>query len=87
MKNIKTMTASQPKLHSFAESLVNVAIGYGIALISQVLVFPLFGIHVPLRDNILIGLIFTAISIIRSYILRRVFNWWHLKKLMIEIIS
>jgi len=59
---------------SFIESLGNVAIGYGVAVASQVMIFPLFGIHCRLRDNLLIGLWFTAISIVRSYALRRLFN-------------
>lgn len=70
---------SQPKKYSLFESLANVAIGYFVALFSQLIVFPLVGIHIPLGTNILIGLIFTGVSIVRSYTLRRVFNWIHLK--------
>jgi len=51
-----------------------VAVGYGVALLSQILVFPIFGIHVSLKQNVYIGLIFTVVSIIRSYFLRRIFN-------------
>ena len=69
----------QSKKHSFLESLLNVAAGYGIAILSQIAIFPLFGIHIPLRDNLLIGLFFTVISVVRSYALRRVFNWWHVR--------
>jgi len=64
----------QSKLYSFIEALINVAIGYVIALASQIVVFPYFGIHIPLRSNIFIGGIFTVVSIIRSYTLRRFFN-------------
>jgi len=64
----------QSKKFSFIESLSNVAIGYFVSLLSQILVFPIFDIHVDLKTNIYIGLFFTVISIIRSYILRRVFN-------------
>lgn len=64
----------QSKRNSFIESLTNVAIGYLVALASQLAIFPLFGVNLPLSDNILIGLWFTAISIIRSYALRRVFT-------------
>lgn len=64
----------QTKFHSFLESIVNVLIGYVVAVASQVLIFPLFGIHIPLSDNLLIGLFFTIVSIVRSYVLRRVFN-------------
>jgi len=64
----------QTKTHSLIESLTNVSIGYVVALLSQIVVFPMFGIYVPLSDNLLIGAWFTAISIIRSYVVRRYFN-------------
>jgi hypothetical protein len=64
----------QLKRHSLLESMVNVAVGYGVALLSQIIIFPLFGLNVSLRDNVLIGVFFTIISIIRSYLLRRLFN-------------
>lgn len=69
----------QTKIQSFIESLCNVAIGYGVALISQIIVFPWFGIQIKLRDNIAIGIIFTVISIVRSYMVRRLFNKLHHK--------
>lgn len=68
---------SQSRKHSLIESLVNVALGYFIALAAQLTIFPLFGIHVSLQDNLLIGLLFTVVSIARSYALRRLFNRWH----------
>jgi NhaP-type Na+/H+ or K+/H+ antiporter len=64
----------QTRLHSFIESIVNVMIGFGVAILSQVLIFPLYGIHIPLSSNFKIGAWFTAISIVRSYIVRRWFN-------------
>ena len=67
----------QTRWQSFFESCINVAIGYGVALLSQILVFPLFGIHIPLASNLAIGAIFTVISIARSYAVRRVFNRLH----------
>ncbi len=67
----------QTRMQSFIESCINVAIGYGVALLSQILVFPLFGIHIPMSSNIAIGAIFTVISIARSYTVRRVFNKLH----------
>ena len=72
----------QSKIGSVIESLVNVAIGFGIALVSQMLIFPLYGIHIPLHDNLAITGWFTIISIVRSYSLRRIFNaitTWRLK--------
>jgi len=67
----------QTRWQSFFESCINVAIGYGVALLSQIIVFPLFGIHIPLASNLAIGAIFTVISIARSYAVRRVFNQFH----------
>lgn len=64
----------QTKLGSLIESLMNILIGFGVALASQILVFPLFGIHVSLITNLWIGAWFTAISLVRSYVIRRWFN-------------
>ena len=65
----------QSKKMSLIETIVSVAIGYVVALLSQIVVFPLFDIEVSLIDNLLIGLLFTVISIIRGYYIRRLFNW------------
>ena len=59
---------------SLIETLTNVTIGYVVAILSQLAVFPFFNIHIPLTDNLLIGLWFTIISIIRGYMVRRLFN-------------
>jgi hypothetical protein len=64
----------QTKKHSLIESIVNIIAGYFVALASQIIIFPTFNIHIPLSDNLLIGLWFTGISIIRSYTLRRIFT-------------
>ena len=66
----------QTRLHSFIESIINIAVGYGVAITAQILIFPLFGMEVSLGDNLLIGGLFTIVSLIRSYILRRIFNTW-----------
>ena len=54
---------------------MNIAIGFAVALASQLVVFPLVGIHgVSLSTNLEIGAWFTAISLARSYVIRRWFN-------------
>jgi len=63
----------QSRTMSLVESLTNVAIGYGVAVITQILVFPLFGLSTTLGENMAMGAIFTAVSIARSYCLRRTF--------------
>lgn len=65
---------TQTKLESAIEVVVNVLIGYAVATASQIMIFPLFGVFLPLSDNLLIGAYFTAISIVRGYIVRRWFN-------------
>lgn len=65
---------SQSKRASTVESVANVAIGYGVALASQIVIFPLFDIHIPASSNLQIGAYFAAISLIRSYCVRRWFN-------------
>lgn len=64
----------QSKLHSLIESLINILLGFGINLIANCVVLPLFGFNVTLGQAFNIGLVFTGISIIRSYFVRRWFN-------------
>ena len=65
---------TQSRTMSAAESVANVVIGYGIALITQVVVFGALAIPVSLGQNLWIGVVFTVVSLIRSYLLRRFFN-------------
>ena len=53
---------------------MNVVVGYAVAVLTQIIVFPLFGLQVSLVDNLAIGVAFTAISLARSFVLRRVFE-------------
>jgi hypothetical protein len=64
----------QSRLMSLVESLANVLVGYGVAVVTQMAVFPLFGLALTVTENLLIGLIFTVVSIVRSYVLRRGFE-------------
>lgn len=61
------------------ESVVNVIVGLSINVIAQAIVFPWFGIYIPLHTNLSIAGVFTVISIARSYSLRRFFNWIHIR--------
>lgn len=64
----------QSRLGSFVESLLNMVFGYVISLLVQLAVFPLYGIDVPLHQNIEIVAIFTLTSLLRTYVIRRWFN-------------
>ena len=65
---------NQSKTMSMVESVVNVLVGFAINLVAQVLVFPLFGFYITLSENLMVGAIFTVISLVRSFTLRRVFE-------------
>lgn len=65
---------TQSRRLSLVEAITNVAVGYVQAVITQILVFPWFGIHPSLGENLAIGSIFTGISLLRSYALRRLFE-------------
>ena len=64
----------QSRTMSMVESAANVIVGYGIAVASQILIFPAFGLHMTLAQNLKIAAAFTVISICRSFALRRVFE-------------
>ena len=64
----------QSRMMSLVESVTNVVVGFGVAVMAQMLVFPLFGLHVTLVDNLTIGAIFTVVSIARTFVLRRLFE-------------
>lgn len=70
---------SQSRVHSMMETTANVAIGYVVAVSAQAAIFPMFGIHESMSDNMAIGSLFTIVSICRSYALRRLFNAWHVR--------
>ena len=67
----------QTKWQSLFESCINIAVGYSVALMTQIVVFPLYGMDVRLSQNVQIGMIFTVVSLVRSYALRRFFNRIH----------
>jgi hypothetical protein len=65
---------NQSRLGSFIEAWVNVAIGFGINFAANMVILPLFGFNITVADNLLIGLLYTVISVARSYVIRRWFN-------------
>ena len=66
----------QSRRQSLIEASANVVVGYALAVLTQIVVFPWFGLQVPFRDNLAIGAIFVIISLLRSYALRRLFERW-----------
>ncbi len=63
----------QPRLMSLVEAITNVIVGYGLAVVTQIIVFPWFGLEAELGEHMAIGMAFVAVSLARSYLLRRLF--------------
>ncbi len=64
----------QSRLMSLVEAIANVAVGYGVAVMTQFLVFPAFGLQITRAENLKLAAAFTFISIVRSFLLRRLFE-------------
>ena len=64
----------QSKIESLIESIINTSLGFLVALITQILIYPVFDIEVSFGDQTLLALIFTSVSLVRGYIVRRYFN-------------
>ena len=64
----------QSRAMSFVEATTNVVVGYVLAILTQLAVFPLFGLEAALGEHLAIGMAFVAVSLARSYLLRRLFE-------------
>jgi hypothetical protein len=66
---------AQTQVGSIAESLANIAVGFSINFAANWILLPLFGFSsLTLKSNFELGLLYTLISLARSYVLRRWFN-------------
>ena len=59
---------------SLVEAFANVVVGYGVAVVTQILIFPVFGLHTTPAQKLKMGAVFTIVSLGRSYALRRLFE-------------
>jgi hypothetical protein len=64
----------QSRTMSLVESVTNVIVGYALAIATQIVVFPWFGIATGLAEHLTIGLAFVGVSLVRGYLLRRLFD-------------
>ena len=71
---VASPASRQSRTMSLVEAIANVAVGYGVAVVTQILIFPVFGLHTTLAQNLKMGAVFTIVSIARSYALRRLFE-------------
>lgn len=65
---------NQSRLGSLYEALINVVIGFTINYMANFVILPLYGFHITAGQNMTMGLLYTGISIARSYVIRRWFN-------------
>ena len=67
---------NQTRLGSLLEAFTNVLIGFGINYgMNLVILNGIMGIGISLTQNLWIGLMFTFVSVVRSYGVRRLFNY------------
>jgi hypothetical protein len=66
--------SGQSRVMSLVDSVANVIVGYGAAVVTQILIFPICGLHTTLAQSLKLGLVFTIVSIGRSYALQRAFE-------------
>jgi hypothetical protein len=51
----------QSRVMSFVEAVTNVLVGYGVAVVTQILIFPIFDLHTTLAQNLKMGFVFTIL--------------------------
>jgi hypothetical protein len=73
-KSVPPVVLAQSRAMSFAEAVTNVVVGYGIALATQLLLFPVLGLTIAITENVVIAAMFTLVSLVRSFVLRRLFE-------------
>jgi len=66
----------QSRTHSLYEAISNIILGYTLGVLSQMVIFPMYGIEVEVIQNIEIAGLFSLVSLVRSYFVRRVYNRW-----------
>lgn len=67
----------QTKTQSLFEIVVNYAIGFAVALAVQMLLMRIYNVPMSASRDVAITVVFTAVSIVRSYLVRRFFNRRH----------
>ena len=68
------VSSGQSKFGSFVEAWANIIVGFTINWCANMLILPMFGFDITAAKAFWIGVVFTGISLARSYILRRWFN-------------
>jgi hypothetical protein len=67
---------SQSRRHSALETIASTAVGFGVSWLATIIVLPWFGFEVHVGPAFGITCIYTVLSLLRGYVLRRIFNGW-----------
>ena len=76
----------QTRLESIVEAFINCIVGYLVSFTANAIILPVVGIHVTVKQNLLIGAGMTVVSVARQYAIRR----WaqvHLRRLKVNIVN
>jgi hypothetical protein len=76
-KLLRGLNTVQTRLESLIETMVGTLVAFVISVLAQRLLFPLYNINIPISNSVEIVFIFTIATIIRSYVVRRFFNYLH----------
>jgi hypothetical protein len=61
---------------SLVEAATNVIVGFALAMFTQLAAFPVLDLSITTPQAVLTSTIFTAISLLRGFALRRLFEWF-----------
>ena len=67
---------SQTRSMSLIESVANTGAGFLVSLVLQISLFYLMSIETTTTQNLLMSGVFTVASLVRGYLMRRLFVWW-----------
>lgn len=70
---------SQTRRMSLVESIANTGAGFLVSLVLQISLFSLMSIETTTTQNITLSGVFTLASLVRGYLMRRVFIWWQIR--------
>lgn len=76
---LQVIRSRQGRRMSFIEAIIGTIVGFLVTLIAQLIIFPAYGVHTSLETNLRIVGWFTLLSIVRGYVMRRFFEWVHMR--------
>ena len=74
----------QSRTMSLVEAITNLGAGFGLAVLTQLAVLPWFDVRLSVAENLVLGGIFTVVSVVRSYSLRRLFEALRVRTLRVD---